>query len=87
MAKQLHEGRYFDSRSDVIADKSIHLTTPSEWVISHINGQGSTRIAPKMSLPTRKIGNTSVTAIGYGAMGLSTMYGKPLPEEEALKVA
>lgn len=40
-----------------------------------------------MSLPTRKIGNTSVTAIGYGAMGLSAFYGKPSPDEERFKVS
>ncbi|OBZ77722.1 Aldo-keto reductase yakc [NADP(+)] [Grifola frondosa] len=39
-----------------------------------------------MSLSTRKIGNDNVTAIGYGAMGLSAYYGKPLPDEERLKV-
>jgi hypothetical protein len=39
-----------------------------------------------MSLPTRKIGTTPVSAIGYGAMGLSGMYSKPMPDEERLKV-
>ncbi|KIM79230.1 hypothetical protein PILCRDRAFT_823831 [Piloderma croceum F 1598] len=38
-----------------------------------------------MSLPTRKIGTTPVSAIGYGAMGLSGMYSKPMPDEECLK--
>lgn len=39
-----------------------------------------------MSLPTRKIGNTNVSAIGYGAMGLSAWYGAPLPDEDRFKV-
>lgn len=39
-----------------------------------------------VTLPTRKIGNTSVTAIGYGGMGLSSAYGKPLPDEDRLKI-
>ncbi|KAH9948862.1 Aldo/keto reductase [Amylocystis lapponica] len=39
-----------------------------------------------MPLPIRKIGNTPVSAIGYGAMGISTAYGKPLPDEERLKI-
>lgn len=39
-----------------------------------------------MSLPTRKIGTTAVSAIGYGAMGLSSAYGAPLPDEERFKV-
>jgi hypothetical protein len=39
-----------------------------------------------MSLPTRKIGTAPVSAIGYGAMGLSGMYSKPMPDEERLKV-
>ncbi|KZT20178.1 Aldo/keto reductase [Neolentinus lepideus HHB14362 ss-1] len=38
-----------------------------------------------MSLPTRKIGSDSVTAIGYGAMGISAFYGKAASDEERLK--
>ncbi|PSR87078.1 hypothetical protein PHLCEN_2v5248 [Hermanssonia centrifuga] len=38
------------------------------------------------SLPTRKIGNTEVTAIGWGGMGLSAFYSKPLPDEERFKL-
>ncbi|KAI0057316.1 Aldo/keto reductase [Artomyces pyxidatus] len=37
-------------------------------------------------LPTRKIGNTDVTAIGYGAMGIAAYYGEPLPDEERFKI-
>ncbi|PCH44692.1 Aldo/keto reductase [Wolfiporia cocos MD-104 SS10] len=39
-----------------------------------------------MSLPTRRIGEHIVSAIGYGAMGISAFYGKPLPDEQRLKV-
>ena len=39
-----------------------------------------------MSLPTRKIGTSDVTAIGFGAMGLSAFYGPPKPDEERFKV-
>ncbi|KAH9901325.1 Aldo/keto reductase [Cubamyces lactineus] len=39
-----------------------------------------------MPLPTRKVGTSSVSAIGYGAMGISAFYGKPLPDEERFKV-
>jgi len=39
-----------------------------------------------MSLPTRKIGISAVSAIGYGAMGLSGVYGKPMPNEERFKL-
>ena len=39
-----------------------------------------------MPLPTRKIGQHDVTAIGYGAMGIAAFYGTPLPDEERLKV-
>ena len=42
-------------------------------------------MAPK--LPTRKIGDAEVTAIGFGGMGLSAFYGKPLPDEERFKVS
>ncbi|KZP12777.1 hypothetical protein FIBSPDRAFT_897903 [Athelia psychrophila] len=35
---------------------------------------------------TRKIGDTVVPAIGFGAMGLSAYYGKPQPDEERFKV-
>ncbi|KAI0050220.1 Aldo/keto reductase [Auriscalpium vulgare] len=34
-----------------------------------------------MSLPTRKIGSTPVSAIGFGGMGLSIAYG-PVPDDE-----
>ncbi|KAI0065910.1 Aldo/keto reductase [Artomyces pyxidatus] len=37
-----------------------------------------------MSLPTRKIGDTTVSAIGFGAMGLSAGYGKVESHEEGL---
>jgi len=39
-----------------------------------------------MSLPTRKIGDVPVTAIGYGAMGIAAFYGKAAPDEERLKI-
>jgi len=39
-----------------------------------------------MSLPIRKIGDSSVTAIGYGAMGIASAYGKPLPDDERIKL-
>ncbi|KDQ50793.1 hypothetical protein JAAARDRAFT_164409 [Jaapia argillacea MUCL 33604] len=39
-----------------------------------------------MSLPTRKIGNTDVTAIGYGAMGIAAFYGTVESDEERFKV-
>lgn len=39
-----------------------------------------------MSLPTRKVGTSNVTAIGFGAMGLSAFYGPPKPDEERFKV-
>lgn len=35
-----------------------------------------------MSLPTRKIGQTEVSAIGYGAMGISKFYGKVTQTDE-----
>ncbi|KZT18982.1 Aldo/keto reductase [Neolentinus lepideus HHB14362 ss-1] len=39
-----------------------------------------------MFLPTRKIGNDTVTAIGYGSLGIgSVVYGQADPEEERLK--
>ncbi|KAI0784122.1 NADP-dependent oxidoreductase domain-containing protein [Abortiporus biennis] len=37
------------------------------------------------SLPTRKIGDANVTAIGWGAMGIAGVYGAPKPDEERLK--
>lgn len=38
-----------------------------------------------MPLPTRRIRDTPVTAIGYGAMGIAAFYGTPPPDEERLK--
>ncbi|KAI0764116.1 Aldo/keto reductase [Irpex lacteus] len=40
---------------------------------------------PIPKLPTRKIGNDDVTAIGWGAMGLSAWYGSTASDEERLK--
>lgn len=39
-------------------------------------------------LPTRQLGKDGphVTALGFGAMGLSAFYGKPEPDEERFKV-
>lgn len=39
-----------------------------------------------MSYPTRNIGDTDVSAIGFGAMGLSAFYGPTKPDEERFKV-
>ena len=39
-----------------------------------------------MSLSTRKIGNDQVTAIGWGAMGLSLWYGTIPTDEERFKL-
>ncbi|KAF9057537.1 NADP-dependent oxidoreductase domain-containing protein [Panaeolus papilionaceus] len=39
-----------------------------------------------MSLPTHKIGNDDVTAIGFGLMGLSAFYGAIENDEERFKV-
>ncbi|OSD02680.1 Aldo/keto reductase [Trametes coccinea BRFM310] len=39
-----------------------------------------------MPLPTRKIGTSDVSAIGYGAMGIAAFYDKPMPDEERFKV-
>lgn len=38
-------------------------------------------------LPTRKIGTDSVTAIGFGAMGISALYGATESDEERFKVS
>jgi hypothetical protein len=38
------------------------------------------------SLPTRKIGAHDVSAIGYGAMGISAFYGSIESDEERFKV-
>jgi len=39
-----------------------------------------------MSYPTRKIGDVDVSAIGFGAMGISAFYGPVEPDEERFKV-
>lgn len=39
-----------------------------------------------IKLPTRKIGTTDVTAIGYGTMGLSIAYGETGSDEDRFKV-
>lgn len=40
-----------------------------------------------MSLPTRKIGNADVTALGFGAMGIAAYYATTIGEEERFKVS
>ncbi|KAF8268082.1 Aldo/keto reductase [Lactarius quietus] len=37
-------------------------------------------------LPTRKVGTAQVSAIGYGAMGISSFYGAAAPDEERFKM-
>ncbi|KIM70472.1 hypothetical protein SCLCIDRAFT_100706 [Scleroderma citrinum Foug A] len=39
-----------------------------------------------MSYPTRKIGDADISAIGFGAMGISAFYGPVEPDEERFKV-
>ncbi|KAJ7350584.1 NADP-dependent oxidoreductase domain-containing protein [Mycena albidolilacea] len=39
-----------------------------------------------MSIPTRKIGKSSVTEIGFGAMGIASFYGAVESDEERFKV-
>ncbi|KZT71534.1 Aldo/keto reductase [Daedalea quercina L-15889] len=39
-----------------------------------------------MSLPQRIIGKHVVSAIGYGCMGLSVAYARPLPDEQRLRI-
>ncbi|KAI0765200.1 Aldo/keto reductase [Fomes fomentarius] len=39
-----------------------------------------------MAAPTRKIGDSEVSSIGYGAMGIAAYYDTVLPDEERLKV-
>lgn len=39
-----------------------------------------------MTAPTRKIGNSEVSSIGYGAMGIAAYYDTVLPDEERMKV-
>lgn len=37
------------------------------------------------TLPTRKIGNVEVSALGYGGMGISAYYGAVASDEERFK--
>lgn len=39
-----------------------------------------------MSLPTRKIGDSDVSAIGFGAMSIAAYYATTIGEEERFKV-
>src|SRR5579862_9598695 len=37
-------------------------------------------------MQTRNLGNLEVSAIGFGCMGISFSYGKPLPKHEGVKL-
>jgi hypothetical protein len=43
-------------------------------------------MATSIKLPTRRVGQTEVSAIGYGAMGISSYYGSAPPDQERFKV-
>ena len=43
-------------------------------------------MATSIKLPTRRVGQTEVSAIGYGAMGISSFYGSAPPDQERFKV-
>jgi len=43
-------------------------------------------MATSIKLPTRRVGQTEVSAIGYGAMGISSFYGSTPPDQERFKV-
>jgi len=45
-----------------------------------------TVMATSIKLPTRRVGQTDVSAIGYGAMGISSYYGSVPPDQERFKV-
>jgi hypothetical protein len=47
---------------------------------------GPTAMATSVKLPTRRVGQTEVSAIGYGAMGISSYYGSAPPDPERFKV-
>ncbi|KAF8492232.1 NADP-dependent oxidoreductase domain-containing protein [Russula emetica] len=43
-------------------------------------------MATSIKLPTRRVGQTEVSAIGYGAMGISSYYGTAPPDPERFKM-
>ncbi len=43
-------------------------------------------MATSLKLPSRTVGQTEVSAIGYGAMGISSYYGRAPPDEDRFKV-
>ena len=43
-------------------------------------------MATSIKLLTRRVGQTEVSAIGYGAMGISSFYGSAPPDPERFKV-
>lgn len=56
---------------------STRIDYPTQFIVSPSN----------MASPQkRNIGGTEVFCLGYGAMGLSAFYGKPLSDEERFKV-
>ena len=54
-------------------------------IIQLLGARGPTAMATSIKLPTRRVGQTEVSAIGYGAMGISSYYGSA-PDQERFKV-
>ncbi len=46
----------------------------------------ASKLSTPAKLPTRKIGDREVSAVGFGAMNLSVGYGPAPPDEERYKV-
>lgn len=63
------------------------LLTPPGAALFTVSATHSSRSqTANMTLPTRKLGDVDVSALGFGAMGISAFYGPTEPDEERFKV-
>lgn len=74
------------ARSDNFCEQYIYPRVSATVSSIHLAHSHNNSLSMPATLPTRKIGTDSVTAIGFGAMGIAAFYGAADPDDVRLKV-